>query len=1443
MKETFSILRFICLIAIWLAFAVSGKAQGDPEQVPPCYTDELLSKLLEEHPELHEVRSQYEAAINQYRENVLFNNSGGEGIMGDPVNGAAGANYVIPVVFYIVHNNGPENISDQRVLDQMDKLNLAFNGHGIEFCLATKEGPNTLPGSVNNPGIIRIHSGLTNHLSAAQSSLMALSSLPSANYMRVFVVRDIDNGSGLLGYATLPGMNVLPSLDGIVVRHDIVGDNLAGVAPYDEGETLVHEVGHYLDLYHTFEGGCASPNSACNLTGDKVCDTPPAATSVFGCPAFLNSCGTPELLDNYMAYTHDGCKTSFTLGQEIRMICAINLFRYDLVSTDNLIHTGVECVDGLLFNFTASDYNPCIGQSVTFTPSSLSGVNYSWNFGDPGSGNGNFSTLQNPTHTFNNAGPYTVTLTVDDGTNSLSQSELIYVSDCSPLYSDQGNWYFHHYAGLDFSSGIPLADDAAWANSTIAGFPVSYSYGEACADQSDNNGNLLFYTDATNVWDGSHNLINSGNPLFGDLSCAGGTMSIPDPGNSNQYYIFTTNHHMSQLPAVNKGFRYSIVQVNGTTASMTSTVNVPIPPPNGGFDTGDNGAVMVGEGITAIAACDGYWIICNGRQGARYFLVYKLTASGLSFVNQFLNTNLALHSTLESSPDGNRLAISFVVNSQGTYVYDFDKINGVISNEQNVTPQYTYASSFSPNSQLLYVTAPLNGLFQYDLSVANPSATEQHLSVGSYRGIQTGPDGKIYAAENGEYSLSVIHDPDQVVTNTTPNACAFTTNGPDLNTVASGQNIEVQWGLPNMLDAKSSSAFGNDISCQITDCYTVSFNANFCPTGFNWDFGDPLSGSDNTSLDQNPTHMFSGPGVYVVTLNAGGTIVTKTVEVGMSVSITGAPTLCLQDGNLGYYSAVGAPPGAIINWSVSSTGSIVGLNGGSGVNVNWTSLPGTVTLTVEDESTGCSEIIEFVVTENCSDCDVTPHFWTTVDANFHCQFNFTDQTTLGSNCHIVGWYWDFGDPTTGAGNYSSLQNPIHYFSGNGTYTVCLQVIADCGGRTCYESVCYEVLVNDCEPIECEGNPAYTATTDAHNPCIFNFTDVSTVGAGCVITGWSWDFGDPSTGSSNTSLLQNPSHYFSSNGTYNVCLTVTSRCGNTDCVETYCQQMVVNNCSAEPCDLQVDYSHAVDVNDHCLHYFSDLTTIGQGCTITSWSWDFGDMASGSANSSPLQNPSHVFSGNGTYLVCLTVTANCNHNTCVETICRKVYVADCVDCDACDLAPTIGSSTSDGCTYIFTGSNNGTDCPTQSYSWDITTTLGLPVASGSGTNTTVTFPYSGLFNVCLTIQVQNPNGFVLCSEDVCIQINATCGGKQFKVKAQPNPAKDMVVFTVDDGEVNAEYGDLMVYDMRGAVVLKEQISLRTRHEADMSKLAPGTYYYRVTTAQEESATERLIILGRK
>jgi len=271
--------------------------------------------------------------------------------------------YTIPTVVHIVYNNNTQNISDAQILSQMDVLNEDFRRLNadapntpswfqgvaadieIEFCLA-KQDPQGNPTN----GITRTSTSTTSfgtNDAMKSNSTGGKDGWPRNDYMNIWVC---NLGGGLLGYATFPGG--VAADDGVVIGYNYFGRVGTLSPPFDKGRTTTHEVGHWLFLFHSFQGGCAGTSSSnCSSSGDRCCDTPPTSSSNGGCPSLnQNTCTeTPTDMNdmhmNYMDYVNDNCMNLFTQDQKARMVGVMTGSRASLQSSQGCVNPTSNALD------------------------------------------------------------------------------------------------------------------------------------------------------------------------------------------------------------------------------------------------------------------------------------------------------------------------------------------------------------------------------------------------------------------------------------------------------------------------------------------------------------------------------------------------------------------------------------------------------------------------------------------------------------------------------------------------------------------------------------------------------------------------------------------------------------------------------------------------------------------------------------------------------------------------------------------------------------------------------------------------------------------------------------------------------------------------------------------------------------------------------------------
>ncbi len=270
-----------------------------------CYTDTYHQNEILSNPRRMEIMNQLEKHIHEFEKSVSIRND---------------VFVTIPVVVHIVYNDPSENISLDRINTQIDVLNKDFRrlntdannvwlqaaDTNIEFCLATVD-----PSGKSTTGITRSYTTASSFASNGDlikyTSKGGRDAWPSENYLNIWVG---DITGTVLGYAQFPGGK--PETDGVVIDYKVFGTGSDVTPGFHLGRTTTHEVGHWLNLKHIWG------SSDCT-TDDLVLDTPKSDAPNYGCAKGHWSCGSLDMIQNYMDYSDDACLNLFTAGQKTRM--------------------------------------------------------------------------------------------------------------------------------------------------------------------------------------------------------------------------------------------------------------------------------------------------------------------------------------------------------------------------------------------------------------------------------------------------------------------------------------------------------------------------------------------------------------------------------------------------------------------------------------------------------------------------------------------------------------------------------------------------------------------------------------------------------------------------------------------------------------------------------------------------------------------------------------------------------------------------------------------------------------------------------------------------------------------------------------------------------------------------------------------------------------------
>ncbi|HEX7411441.1 MAG TPA: PKD domain-containing protein, partial [Bacteroidales bacterium] len=405
-------------------------------------------------------------------------------------------------------------------------------------------------------------------------------------------------------------------------------------------------------------------------------------------------------------------------------------------------------------------------------------------------------------------------------------------------------------------------------------------------------------------------------------------------------------------------------------------------------------------------------------------------------------------------------------------------------------------------------------------------------------------------------------------------------------------------------------------------------------SSFMWNFGDPASGLANTSTLGEPSHKYSQPGTYIVTLELKDINQCISTKYGQAVvSALPKPEFSYLGGNcdstLSFTNLTNTNDIRISKW-------IWQFGDGKSDTIMSPASPNVthvyphvgvfyMTFSVFNENGCMASISDTVRLFPC----VLPEFRST--DTLICQYKaitFTDKTL--SDGPIAKWYWDFGDNSTMT--YSSQKSDItHIFESPGTFTVKLVTTTQMVGGMKSDSITHPVTVNP-SPLA-----KYTVQQDVCMGIPVKFTN-STITNGTQITGYSWMFGDPGT-LADTSSLKHATYLYTQSGDFDAALVAKNTLG--------CSNIISHTLTVHPLP-GADFQYSVSCAGVQTHFTDSSETVN--ATVQAWKWDFLDSTS-IIGRSGITNPDFLFASEGNFKTRLTITDN---NGCQDTVLKQVVI---------------------------------------------------------------------------------------------------------------------------------------------------------------------------------------------
>ncbi len=841
---------------------------------------------------------------------------------------------------------------------------------------------------------------------------------------------------------------------------------------------------------------------------------------------------------------------------------------------------------------------------------------------------------------------------------------LLMIKKCLPLFifllgfnsiqsQNQYNvWYFgFSSAGLDFNAGTPTS----LLNSGMG-------FTEGCSTYCNSNGQILFYTDGSQVWDKTHTIMPSGNLA----ATSGGTPNssmqssviIPVYGDTNTYYLFGN----AGVPTGHSTGLAFYTKINMTLNSGLGDVSTPLTT----FVTGTS------ERMVGVKHCNGidHWVITH-LSGTNTFWAVRVTKCGVmdTVVSSIGPSDSFgdLSTPLKASPKGNKLS---TVIKGITSIYDFDNATGSITGFNPIdtaTSGISIANMFSPNGDLFYLSSgnfPVP-VFQFDLTAPNIKSTKT--TVGSSSGtmanlalpydFQIGRDGKLYLTSADFFSslssLDAINNP-----NVLGIGCGFTNNAVTLGGRASWLNLPNN--ISDYLDPLPIRPYAAGIkpssstTCTGSPVIFTDTTDSCTPTKlWWWNFGDPASGPDNTSDTSGSVHMYNSAGTYTVTLISSDgcqrdtSTATINVQNGFSFSVSGDTSIC---------------KGTSAN--IVATSSVP-------VTYSWSPSAGLISTTGSSHSANPSTTTTYsIMASNAGGCSLTSYFTVQIDnEDVTLSGNYplcTGDSTLLTVSGAASYTW-----SPSAGLSSTTGSSVYAFpTSSAPYNIYATSL-----KGCIDTIPFSINV--------VSKPVALASSGSAI-CFGNSVQLTAAGA----TNFYWS---PSAGLSSTTGSS-----VNATPTGNTIYTVIVSYGGT-CDDTTNVSITVNNAAV----ISVNGNTSI-----CIGSSTTLNAIGGNSYVWSPSIGLSGTAGPSITASPTSNSNYTVTG--------TDGNGCTNTYAFSVNVLQIPVANAGPDQTICRGATTTLNGSGGGTYTW---SSGVNTSTLNVGPTTNTVYTLTISNGSCTNTDV------------------------------------------------------------------------------------------------------------------------------